>query len=122
MWWELGSLGELTILEAEGGALVGSVQLAHVQHVGRTKGPEYYELCVDIDVEGPGDEEERTITLRPPGREAMEAWLRALSEQVESTNPNPNPNPTPLPNQVFDSRGYRDVGAAQVSALEALLL
>jgi hypothetical protein len=83
MWWELGSLGELTILEAEGGTLVSSVQLAHVQHVGRTKGPEYYELCVDIDVEGPGDEEERTITLRPPGREAMEAWLRALSEQVE---------------------------------------
>ena len=37
MWWELGSLGELTILEAEGGALVGSIQLAHVQHVGRTK-------------------------------------------------------------------------------------
>ena len=83
MWWELGSLGELTVLEAEGGTLVASTQLAHVQHVGRTRGPEYYELCIDIDVEGPGDAEERTITLRPPGRAAMEAWLRALTEQVE---------------------------------------
>ena len=79
LWWELSSLGELKILEAEGGKcarpvdqppyhifttplinhrdysissrLVSSIQLAHVQQVGRTKGHEYYEFCIDIDVE-----------------------------------------------------------------------
>ena len=83
LWWELSSLGELKIFEAEGGKcarpvdyppsptvtlyctptlinhldysissrLVSSIQLAHVQQVGRTKGHEYYEFCIDIDVE-----------------------------------------------------------------------
>lgn len=88
LWWELSSGGELRVLEQEGGKLVSAVRLEHVQSVGRTRGNDFYEYCIDIDVEA-GGEEERTVTLRPPGRAAMAAWLGALKEQLEMHRPQP---------------------------------
>ena len=90
LWWELSSGGELRVLDQEGGKLVSAVRLEHVQSVGRTRGNDFYEYCIDIDVEAGGArEEERTVTLRPPCRAAMAAWLGALKEQLEMHRPQP---------------------------------
>ena len=82
-WWELLSVGELRVRDGEGAAAkeVATIRLEHVSRVDRTKGNEFYDYCIDIDVEVPG-EEERTITLKPPGRSEMQSWLGVLKEQV----------------------------------------
>ena len=82
-WWELMSVGELRIRDGEGASAkeVATIRLEHVSRVDRTKGNEFYDYCIDIDVEVPG-EEERTITLKPPGRSEMQSWLGVLKEQV----------------------------------------
>ena len=80
-WWELTGNGILIVYEKEGGKVVKEIQLSDVTKVDRTKGDEYYQYCIDLDVE-PAGKEERTITLKPPNRSDMASWLGLLKEQM----------------------------------------
>jgi hypothetical protein len=79
-WWELNSTGLLTITDREDGQEVVKVNLEHVERVDRTKGQEYHQNCIDLDIELP--EEEFTLTMKPNGRTEMQSWLGILKEQV----------------------------------------
>ena len=80
-WWELTGNGILIVYEKVGGKVVKEIQLSDVTKVDRTKGDEYYQYCIDLDVE-PAGKEERTITLKPPNRSDMASWLGLLKEQM----------------------------------------
>ena len=56
------------------------------------------------------------------GGEAVHAKLFSLIDKAGYEVVLPKDLSSACCGMVFDSRGYRDVGAAQVSALEALLL
>ena len=81
-WWELTGNGILIVYEKEGGKVVKEIQLSDVTKVDRTKGDEYYQYCIDLDVE-PAGKEERTITLKPPNRSDMASWLGLLKEHLD---------------------------------------
>ena len=77
----LTSDGELKICEREGGAAKIKIKLENVQRVDRTKGEDFYDFCIDLDIEV--GSEETTISMRPPGRTDMQSWLGVLKEQVD---------------------------------------
>ena len=70
-WWELTGNGILIVYEKEAGKVVKEIQLSDVTKVDRTKGDEYYQYCIDLDVE-PGKEGR---TMRSSRRTAR-TWRR----------------------------------------------